>query len=96
MLKKKAHEVIGPIAEKWQALSKDEREKYTEDKIAELRDIREMRELGTHNVQLSAFHDTRMTLELLDEEVNFYFTAIFLIANTLVRSDVFTPAQVLK
>lgn len=41
--------------------------------MTELREVREMRDVGSHNVAISSFHDTRVTLELLDEEVRILF-----------------------
>ncbi|KAG6875478.1 hypothetical protein C0993_009034, partial [Termitomyces sp. T159_Od127] len=67
--KKKVHDFIAAIAAKWKLLSNEEKIQLTEEKVATLRDTREMRDLASHNVPISAFHDTRATLDSLDEEV---------------------------
>ncbi|RDB25797.1 hypothetical protein Hypma_006603 [Hypsizygus marmoreus] len=67
--KKKVHELIGQISEKWRTLSNDEQKNTTEDVLTSLHDTREMRELASHNVPIASFHDVRVTLETLDEEI---------------------------
>ncbi|KAF8066019.1 hypothetical protein FPV67DRAFT_1418617 [Lyophyllum atratum] len=67
--KKKVHELISGIAATWKTLSDAEKTAYTQEKLTELHDTREMRDLASHNVPISAFHDTRVTLDALDDEI---------------------------
>ncbi|RDB30730.1 hypothetical protein Hypma_005885 [Hypsizygus marmoreus] len=67
--RKKANELIGQIAMKWHTLSDEEKRSCTKDALSKLQDAREMRLLGSHNVPINAFHDTRVTLQTLEDEI---------------------------
>ncbi|KAG6805831.1 hypothetical protein H0H92_013805 [Tricholoma furcatifolium] len=69
--KKKANDYMTEIAAEWKQLSAEERLARTEEKVSELRDTREMRNLAPQNVPIASFHDVRATLDSVDEEVWF-------------------------
>jgi len=94
--RKKANELMGPISDKWRTLSNEERESYTEETVAALCDTREMRELGSHNVPISLFHNVRVTLEKLEEEVILSSQMTRELTKYCVRFDVSILAPVLK
>ena len=94
--RKKANELMGPISDKWRTLSNEERESYTEETVAALRDTREMHELASHNVPISSFHDVCVTLEKLEEEVILSSQMTHELTKYCVRFDVSILAPVLK
>lgn len=63
--------------EKWAAMSQQERIEYTKPLIEKLNATREMRKLSTHNIPLSAFHDTRGNLASIEREVSMTVRASF-------------------
>ncbi|KAG6819388.1 hypothetical protein H0H93_012294 [Arthromyces matolae] len=65
----KANKLMPEISAAWAKMSKEERIESTKDTLAELRERREMRNIGTHNVPISAFHDTRSTLTTIADEI---------------------------
>ncbi|KAG6807074.1 hypothetical protein H0H92_008912 [Tricholoma furcatifolium] len=67
--KKKANDYMTEIAAEWKQLSAEERLARTEEKVSELRDIREMRNLAPQNVPIASFHDVWATLDSVDEEL---------------------------
>ncbi|KAG6875652.1 hypothetical protein C0992_002942 [Termitomyces sp. T32_za158] len=67
--KKKVHDFVGEIAAKWKLLTDDEKTQLTEEKVVALQDTRKMQDLASHNVPISAFHDTRITLDNINKEV---------------------------
>ncbi|KAG6824221.1 hypothetical protein H0H92_007626 [Tricholoma furcatifolium] len=67
--KKKANDYMAEIAAEWKKLSPDKRLAHTEEKVSELRDTREMRNLAPQNVPIASFHDVRATLDSVDEEL---------------------------
>ncbi|KAG6852475.1 hypothetical protein C0991_011675 [Blastosporella zonata] len=67
--KLKAHELMTDISTAWHKMSKAEQVESTKETLAQLRDTREMRDVGTHNVPIAAFHDTRTTLLNVSEEI---------------------------
>ncbi|KAG6858662.1 hypothetical protein C0995_014905, partial [Termitomyces sp. Mi166 len=66
--KKKVHDFIADIAAKWKLLSNEEKIQLTEERLTTLHNTREMRDLASHNVSISVYHDTHNTLNNLDEE----------------------------
>ncbi|KAG6809416.1 hypothetical protein H0H92_000327 [Tricholoma furcatifolium] len=67
--KKKANDYMSEISAEWKLLSPEERLARTQEKVAELRDTREMRELAPQNVPIASFHDIRATLDGVDKEL---------------------------
>ncbi|KAK7464096.1 hypothetical protein VKT23_006257 [Stygiomarasmius scandens] len=61
--RKRLPEVMADIAAKWKTLSAEEKKSSTEEVLKELEANRENKELASHNVAISAYHDTRTTLE---------------------------------
>ncbi|KAJ3717733.1 hypothetical protein C8R42DRAFT_629986 [Lentinula raphanica] len=58
------------IADKWAAMSKEERVAATKDHVVSLRERKESKELGTwHNQDISANHDTSMSVSRIKEEL---------------------------
>jgi hypothetical protein len=55
-------------------MSKEERLEATVTEMQELADIREVKALARQNVPISAFNDTRATLEKIQTEVCFFIT----------------------
>ena len=94
--RKKANELMGPISDKWRTISNEECESYTEETVAALCDTRKMRELGSHNVPISSFHDVRVTLEKLEEEIILSSQMTCELTKYCVRFDVSILALVLK
>ncbi|KAG6871728.1 hypothetical protein C0992_010408 [Termitomyces sp. T32_za158] len=66
--KKKVHHFIGDIAAQWKRLSNEEKTELTKERLTTLHDTHKMRDLASHNVPISAYHDTRNTFNSLDEE----------------------------
>ena len=58
-------------------MSYDEQKAVTTPAIQELQDIREMKTLSKRNVALSAFHDTKKTLESLENQVSPILVILF-------------------
>lgn len=69
-IKKKANDLMGQISTKWKSLSEEERKSQTSDTLVALREMREMRDFAPHNVPISSFHDVRVTLQKIDDEVS--------------------------
>ncbi|KAJ3728322.1 hypothetical protein C8R42DRAFT_560244, partial [Lentinula raphanica] len=68
--KEKLADHMDEIADKWKAMSKDERVEATKDHLEVLADNRVNRELGHHNASLAAFHDSRLTVDSCQEAVS--------------------------
>ncbi|KAG6839858.1 hypothetical protein C0991_011012 [Blastosporella zonata] len=67
--RKKANMLMQEISTKWATMTADEKTAHTQDTLQQLRDTREMCELASHNVTISSFHDARVTLDHIEEEV---------------------------
>ncbi|KAJ3912162.1 hypothetical protein F5877DRAFT_85110 [Lentinula edodes] len=68
--RRKVHQCSKIIAEKWRAMSDEERVAATEGEVVALRERRESKELGTwHNADVSANHDSSMTISRIKEEL---------------------------
>ncbi|KAG6894846.1 hypothetical protein C0992_004329 [Termitomyces sp. T32_za158] len=67
--KKKVHHFTGDIAARWKSLMDEEKIELTKDKVNALRDTCEMRELASHNVPISAFHDQCVAFKSIDKEI---------------------------
>ena len=65
-------------------MSYDEQKAATSSTIQELQDVREMKILTKCNVALSAFHDTKKTLESIEHQVRWPHSHL------LILSDDFT------
>jgi hypothetical protein len=50
-------------------MTKEEKERATDDSFKDLEDYRDMKKLAIHNVPISAFHDTQVTVKKLEDEV---------------------------
>ncbi|KAK7453975.1 hypothetical protein VKT23_011487 [Stygiomarasmius scandens] len=61
--RKRLPEVMADIAAKWKTLSAEEKKNSTEEVLKELEANCENKELTSHNVAISAYHDTHTTLE---------------------------------
>ena len=61
--------VITSLKKIWAEMSPEERTALTADRVKELEARRENRAQGIRNVPLAAFHDTRVTLQTVFEEV---------------------------
>ncbi|KAG6871687.1 hypothetical protein C0995_001380 [Termitomyces sp. Mi166 len=57
--KKKVHDFIADIAAKWKLLSNEEKIQLTEERLTTLHNTHEMHDLASHNVSISAYHDTQ-------------------------------------
>jgi hypothetical protein len=68
--RKKVNELMPEISAKWREMSAEEKVSSTQATMEEMEELREMKELSRHNVLLSAFHDTRRTIEIIAAEVN--------------------------
>lgn len=66
----KAPEITAIAKRTWQKMSYDEQKAVTTQAIQELQEIREMKTLSKRNVALSAFHDTKKTLESIENQVS--------------------------
>ena len=73
----KAPEITAIAKKTWQKMSYDEQKAVTTPAIQELQDIREMKTLSKRNVALSAFHDTKKTLESLENQVSPILVILF-------------------
>ncbi|KAI0681803.1 hypothetical protein BC835DRAFT_1220127, partial [Cytidiella melzeri] len=51
------------------SMSLTEKMDMTQDTVTKLEEVREMRNLATHNVPLNAFHDTRATLRTVQTQL---------------------------
>ncbi|KAG6848320.1 hypothetical protein H0H93_001197 [Arthromyces matolae] len=67
--RKKAHMLMPQIAAKWAEMTPEEKKKQTKAKVDELSEAREMRAVGCHNVPINSFHDARVTLDTIADEV---------------------------
>ena len=65
----KAPEVTAIAKKTWQKMSYDEQKAATVSAVQDLQELREMKTLSKRNVALSAFHDTKKTLESLEHQV---------------------------
>ena len=65
----KAPEITAIARKTWQKMSYDEQKAVTTAAIEDLQEVREMKTLAKRNVALSAFHDTKKTLESLESQV---------------------------
>lgn len=68
--KKKAHELSTQIKAEWAAMTETEREEATHAAVEKLKEAREMRKEGVHNVPITQFHDVRGTLSRIENEVS--------------------------
>ena len=65
----KAPEITAIAKKTWQNMSYDEQKAATTSAIQELQEVHEMKTLSKCNVALSAFHDTKKTLESIENQV---------------------------
>ncbi|KAJ4492275.1 hypothetical protein C8R41DRAFT_737490, partial [Lentinula lateritia] len=66
----KANQLVPVIAEKWREMTEEERVAATEDEVTAMRERRVSKELGTwHNADVSANHDSTMTVSRIKEEL---------------------------
>lgn len=65
----KATQVRRDIAEKWNAMSQQEKIDATEGLMEDLEDHRNNKALASHNVPINAFHDIRATLDSVTQTV---------------------------
>ncbi|KAH9951710.1 hypothetical protein B0H21DRAFT_684804 [Amylocystis lapponica] len=57
------------IREQWKSMTQQEKRDATEDAVEELKEHREMKSRGQHNVQMGAFSDARATLASMKTEL---------------------------
>ncbi|KAJ3925962.1 MAG: hypothetical protein NXY57DRAFT_906391 [Lentinula lateritia] len=68
--RQKANQLVPVIAEKWREMTEEERVAATEDEVTAMRERRVSKELGTwHNADVSANHDSTMTVSRIKEEL---------------------------
>ncbi|KAG6819073.1 hypothetical protein H0H93_015742 [Arthromyces matolae] len=65
----KAHQMMTDISAAWRNMSDEQKIESTKETLKQLQETRELRDVGTHNVPISAFHDSRATLEKIGEEI---------------------------
>lgn len=68
--------IVKEIAKDWAKLTPEEKTTLTANTVKELEDRRENRLEGTHNTQLVACHDTRVTLKKVKTEVRNLQTSV--------------------
>jgi uncharacterized membrane protein (DUF485 family) len=73
----KVPEITAIAKRTWQKMSYDEQKAVTTQAIQELQEIREMKTLSKRNVALSAFHDTKKTLESIENQVSPILVILF-------------------
>ena len=60
---------IKTLAERWDAMSKEEREELTGETVAELTERRTTRKEGLRNLAVASFNDASCTLAVIEREV---------------------------
>ncbi|KAI0684180.1 hypothetical protein BC835DRAFT_1293734 [Cytidiella melzeri] len=76
--------LVAGLRDKWNSLSKEEQAAATEDDLARITELREMKKTAAHSVPLNAFHDARATLSSLEALHNRTGLEMLLVA---VRTD---------
>ncbi|KAJ3738226.1 hypothetical protein EV360DRAFT_58312 [Lentinula raphanica] len=66
----KINQLAKKISEKWKNMSQEERIEATKDDLEALRERRENKEVGTHNVDVTSSQDSTITAEKLKEAVS--------------------------
>lgn len=64
------------MKDEWDAMTPEERNEATRDPIAKLKDARETRKEGVHNVSIAQFHDVRGTISKVEDLVSCYLTLL--------------------
>ncbi|KAF9054925.1 hypothetical protein BDP27DRAFT_1146541, partial [Rhodocollybia butyracea] len=67
--RRKVHEMSSEIAAKWREMSEEEKDVATKGELAHLRDRRANKEIGEHRVPAAAAHDSFLTLERVQENL---------------------------
>jgi hypothetical protein len=80
----KAPEVTAIAKKTWQEMSYDEQKAATISAVQDLQEVREMKTLAKRNVALSAFHDTKKTLESIENQVKDPHFHYFILFNNFV------------
>ncbi|KAF9789649.1 hypothetical protein BJ322DRAFT_991516, partial [Thelephora terrestris] len=87
--------VTKEISARWQSLSKEDRIRVTAGCVEEIKEEREAKSLGTHNVPLRAFYDARGTLQSVEKELSQLHARtgfeFFLIASRSKTTDFMKP-----
>ena len=65
----KAPDITAIAKKTWQEMSYDEQKAATTSAVQELQEAREMSTLSKRNVALSSFHNTKKTLESIENQV---------------------------
>lgn len=66
----KATDLERDIALVWNSMTPAEKEAATEDVMNDLGEHRENKVLATHNISISSFHDSRVTLDTMTREMH--------------------------
>ncbi|KAI0699995.1 hypothetical protein BC835DRAFT_1266983 [Cytidiella melzeri] len=62
--------LVAGLRDKWNSLSKEEQAAATEDDLARITELREMKKTAAHSVPLNAFHDARATLSSVQNQAS--------------------------
>ncbi|KAI0682974.1 hypothetical protein BC835DRAFT_1423759 [Cytidiella melzeri] len=65
----KAPAIMADLHSEWNSLLLTEKMDVTQDTVTQLGEVREMRNLATHNVSLTTFHDARATLRTIQTQL---------------------------
>ncbi|KAI0337665.1 hypothetical protein BDW22DRAFT_1339325 [Trametopsis cervina] len=66
----KVNELTMELCNLWKSMFKEAQEQATDDELARIADIKEMKSTSSHSVPLNAFHDTQATLVSVQTELS--------------------------
>ena len=81
----KVHDIMAQAKATWQKMSSDEQKAAAAPGVQKLKEACEVRKLAKRNVALSAFHDTKKTLEHIEHQVIFF--TVMLVTFHLILSS---------
>jgi proline dehydrogenase len=66
----KSSDISKELSAQWQSMSPEDRHEQTQDMVKTLQTARDVKRLGVHNTNLTAFHDARAVVQHIQTEVS--------------------------